>query len=114
MIPCLVEGDGMQEMAEGAVLDPVCGMTVSPSRRTRSSTRNSTASPRDAGPSRRPLAFLTPNNPRNRLTPGTGRRYVPMHPEVQRPGLADLWDGAWPMEPTGRGRARLLDVQRAC
>jgi len=68
----------MQEIAEGAVLDPVCGMTVSaesPHEVVHEGTLYHFCSARCAERFRAdPSRFLTPNNlTENNLTPGTAQ-----------------------------------------
>jgi Cu+-exporting ATPase len=117
----------MQETSEGAVLDPVCGMTVkpeSPHSVVHEGTLYRFCAARCAERFRAdPSRFLTPNNlTENNLTPGTGSggtgRYTcPMHPEVvqEGPGSCPICGMALePMEPVrDEGPSEeLLDMQR--
>ena len=91
MILRRVEGDWMQETSEGAVLDPVCGMTVkaeSPHELVHDGVLYRFCAARCAERFRAdPSRFLNPNNlTENNLTPGTGPYTCPMHLEVVQEG----------------------------
>jgi Cu+-exporting ATPase len=112
----------MQETSEGAVLDPVCGMTVkaeSPHELVHDGVLYRFCAARCAERFRAdPSRFLTPNNlTENNLTPGTGPYTCPMHLEVvqEGPGSCPICGMALePMEPTrDEGPSdELLDMQR--
>ena len=112
----------MQEVTEGTVIDPVCGMTVraeSPHEFVHEGVLYRFCGARCAERFRAdPPRFLTPNNlTENNLTPGTGRYTCPMHPEVvqEGPGACPLCGMA--LEPVAPMRDEgpsdeLLDMQR--
>ena len=114
----------MQEMAEGAVLDPVCGMTVSaesPHTVVHEGVLYRFCAARCAERFRaEPSRFLNQNNlTKNNLTPGTGSgRYTcPMHPEVVQEGAGSCPLCGMALEPMAPVQDEgpsdeLLDMQR--